>query len=193
MATEVRRSRVGAGLSQRTVGASVGVSHMTVGRFERNANGLTIDVIGGICAVVGLDLVIRAYPGGDALRDVGQLRLLDRLSVRRHPTIRWVTEVPLPIPGDRRAWDAMLIGDGWRVAVEAETVLDDLQALERRLELKRRDGEVDHVILLVSDTPRNRNRFAARQASLSTVPPAAAAILEALRRGTKPPSGTIFL
>ncbi|HET9347069.1 MAG TPA: hypothetical protein VFO05_15355 [Candidatus Limnocylindrales bacterium] len=51
--------------------------------------------------------------------------------------------------------------DGWRAGVEAETVVDDTQALDRKLALKKRDGLVDHVILLVADTPRNRRALAA--------------------------------
>lgn len=33
---------------------------------------------------------------------------------------------------------------------------NDLQALERRLGLKQRDGGVDHVVLLLADTKDNR-------------------------------------
>ena len=40
--------------------------------------------------------------------------------------------------------------------VEAETRLDDLQALERRVRLKQRDLGVRRVILLVADTRHNR-------------------------------------
>ena len=47
------------------------------------------------------------------------------------------------------------------MAVEAETVLDDLQAIERRIALKQRDGGVDDVILLVAETHRNRRALAA--------------------------------
>ena len=66
---------------------------------------------------------------------------------------------------DQRAWDAVITtvaqaGDGrprrCLIGVEAETRLRDLQALQRRLALKRRDGGVDRVILLVADTRSNR-------------------------------------
>ncbi len=67
------------------------------------------------------------------------------------------TEVPLRIDGDKRAWDAVVLGKGIeRVAVEAETRITDFQALARRIALKQRDDSMDHVILLVAATRSNR-------------------------------------
>jgi hypothetical protein len=137
-------------------------------------------------AAVGLDVRLRAYPAGDAIRDVGQQRLLERLRVRLHPTLGWSTEVPLPIEGDLRAWDAMIRDSGWRLPVDAETVLDDLQAVERRLALKRRDGGVDHVILLVSDTRRNRRALASAPGAFADLPMRTREILRALARADDP-------
>jgi hypothetical protein len=48
----------------------------------------------------------------------------------------------------------MIAGRDWRYGVEAETAPRDLQALARRIELKRRDGEVDGVILLLRSSRR---------------------------------------
>ena len=64
--------------------------------------------------------------------------------------------MPLPNAGDRRAWDAVIGIARVRIGVEAETRARDEQELERRLSLKRRDGGVDHVILLLADTRSNR-------------------------------------
>jgi hypothetical protein len=69
----------------------------------------------------------------------------------------WQTEVPMNIPGDHRAWDAPVVIAGRRAGCEAETQLFDLQAFERRLTLKLRDGDVDILILVVADTVRNRS------------------------------------
>ena len=148
-----------------------------------------------LCRTVGLELAVRAYPGGDALRDVAQLRLLERLRTRLPASLHWRTEVPLPQVGDKRAWDALVSGPGWSVAVEAETRLADVQALIRRLELKRRDGRIDHLILLVADTRTNREALlAARQALEPAFPLKAATILAALRNGTDPGgSGIVIL
>jgi len=153
-----------------------------------------LEFLGAYCAVVGLDLALRAYPAGDAIRDAGQVRLLERLRSRLHPSLRWSTEVPLPIEGDLRAWDAMIRGTDWRLPVEAETALDDIQATERRLTLKRRDGEADHVILLVADTRRNRRALAAAPGAFAELPLRTREILADLARGTHPGgSGIVIL
>jgi predicted metalloenzyme YecM len=86
----------------------------------------------------------------------------------------------------------MISGPGWRLAVEAETVLTDIQALERRLTLKLRDGEVDHVLLLVADTPRNRRARAAAPASLTALTANSRHVLAALRRGRNPGASALI-
>jgi hypothetical protein len=44
-----------------------------------------------------------------------------------------------------------------RVGVEAELRPTDLQALQRRIALKKRDGLVDRVVLVLADTRHNRS------------------------------------
>ena len=100
----------------------------------------------------------------------------------------------MPVVGDLRAWDAVIRGPGWRIGVEAETVLDDLQALERRLALKRRDGDVDHVVLLVADTRRNRRALAGAPAAFADLPMRTRDILAPLRDARDPgASGIVIL
>ncbi len=108
---------------------------------------------------------------GIRVRDRAQLALLERFRARLPPTAIWSTEVPLPIPGDRRAWDACIAVGGRRAGCEAETRLTDVQALERRLALKVRDGEVDLLLLIVSDTAANRQMLALHRGALRTLLP----------------------
>jgi hypothetical protein len=108
-------------------------------------------------AAVGLELSARAYPSGGPLRDAAHAALLDRLRLGLHRSLGWATEVPLPLVGDLRAWDALIRGRTSRCGVEAETHPTDLQALERRLALKQRDGAVDMVLLLLLDSRHNRS------------------------------------
>ena len=155
---------------------------------------LTTEDVAALGAVVGLEVRLRAYPAGDAIRDAGQVRLLERLRARLHPSLRWRTEVPLPIEGDLRAWDAVIGGKTWQLALDAETVIDDIQALERRLALKRRDGGVDHVILLVADTARNRRALTSAPAAFADLPLRTREILAALRDERDPGgSGIVIL
>ena len=144
-----------------------------------------------IGSVVGLEVAVRVYPHGDPLRDAGHARLLGRLRGELHPRLTWRTEVPLPIAGDARAWDAVIGGDGWQLPVEAETVLTDSQAIERKLALKLRDGGFDHVVLLLADTRRNRTALWGVQ---RTMPLETRAVLAALRDGRDPSaSGLVIL
>jgi hypothetical protein len=108
-------------------------------------------------AVVGLDLSVRAYPGGPPLRDDAHRQLLIRFRALLPPGTAWRTEVPLPLPGDQRAWDALMTLWGRRVGVEAEMRPTDVQALERKLTLKLRDGGVDRLVLVLADTRSNRH------------------------------------
>jgi transcriptional regulator with XRE-family HTH domain len=193
---EIREARRAAGISQTFVGAKVGLSHTQVSRVERGlVLGASVRVLGRLCRTVGLELAVRAYPGGDAVRDLAQLRLLERLRSRIHPSLLWVTEVPLPQVGDKRAWDALVSGPGWSLAVEAETRLSDIQALTRRLELKRRDGGILHMIMLVADTRTNRAALLGARSSLADgFPLGHGAILGALARGVDPGgSGIVIL
>lgn len=159
---EERIARLDRGLSLDDVGRNAGISGSMVSRFER---GLSPDVgvvrASVLLAVVGLDLSARAYPGGSPIRDAAHGALLRRFHARLHRTIEWATEAPLPLPGDRRAWDGLIGSHGWRYGVEAETHPTDGQALGRRLELKRRDGGADGIILVLPDTRHVRLFLAA--------------------------------
>ena len=191
---DIRRHRVGAGLSLRAVAAAAGVDHVQLWKLEHGRrSGLDIEAIAAIGAVVGLDVRLRAYPAGDAIRDAGQQRLLERLRARLHPSLRWSTEVPLPIDGDLRAWDAVIRRDGWRIVVEAETALDDLQALERKLALKLRDGGEKRLILLVADTEGNRRALAAAPGAFAGLNASTRTILAALSIGRDPVAGGIVI
>lgn len=191
---DLARSRRNAGLSRDVVGKACGLSRSGVERIESGARRSTIHELAAFGAAVGLDVRLRAYPAGDVIRDVGQQRLLTRFRPRIHPSLGWATEVVLPIDGDLRAWDAVIRGANWRIAVEAETVLDDIQAVERKLALEQRDGGIDHVILLVADTPRNRRALAAAPGALATFSRDSRAMLRALREGRDPGcSGIVIL
>ena len=154
---------------------------------------LRLEDIGAIASVVGLELRVRTYPAGDPIRDVAHARLLERFRRELHPSLRWHTEVPFPLPGDLRAWDAVTGRDGWRVGIEAETVIDDTQALDRKVSLKKRDGSMDHVILVVADTQRNRRALAASPAAFADLPLRTRRVLAALRAGDEPAGSGIVL
>lgn len=150
-----------AGLSQRQLGRMLGVSHTLVGRMERGeVRSLSIGLAAKIAAVLGLELSAGLHPAGAPVRDRAHLALIERLHVRVSPSLRWRTEVPIPIEGDLRSADIVITGPTFGALVEAETRLYDVQALERRIGAKQRDLRLDRVVLLLADTATNHRAVA---------------------------------
>jgi transcriptional regulator with XRE-family HTH domain len=150
---EIRTARRDRGLALQHVASPAFRSKSWLSRLERGlSETVTVIELARVCSLVGLDLSLRAYPGGSPIRDVAHATVLGSFRRRLHRSIRWAGEVPFPNPGDQRAWDALISGKGWRYGVEAETRPLDTQATARRLLQKARDGGVDGVLLVVPDT-----------------------------------------
>lgn len=192
---EFREGRLRAGLTQRRVGEAVGISHAEMSRIERGvATRVPYETLVLIGAVLGLDVPVRTYPSGDPIRDAPQLALLAKLRVHLPARLTWRTEVPLRVAGDQRAWDAVIGGPGWRVPVDAESRLRDVQACTRRVALKRRDDGSGVVILLVADTRHNRRVLRLAGPDLvGEFPIASPAVVASLRNGEAPPGSGIVL
>jgi len=191
---DLREARLQAGLTQHQLGAAVGLSDSEVSRIERGqALHVPYETLVLIAAVLGLDIPLRTFPAGEPIRDIAQLTLLAKLRGLLPDGLRWRTEVPLVIPGDRRAWDAVIEGRGWRVPVEAESRLRDVQACSRRVALKRRDDQSAVVILLVADTRHNRRVLRLAGPDLAAeFPIRSIAAVAALANG-EPPSGSAIV
>jgi transcriptional regulator with XRE-family HTH domain len=193
IARELELARLNHGLSYTEIGRAVSLSDSQVGRIARGRSpSLSIELASRLLAVVGLELSVRAYPKGQPVRDAAHLGLLDAFRSQIHPSLRWRTEVPLPVIGDLRAWDAIVGGRDWDLAIEAETRPPDLQALDRRLALKQRDGGIDSVILLLSDTRHNHELVRGNDAWVSTrFPVVGRRALELLSAGANPGGSSI--
>ncbi len=102
-------------------------------------------------------------------------------------------EVPVTNdPADRRAWDSVLDTQPLPTHVEAETQLRDVQAVQRRLALKKRDGEPGRLILLVADTRANRAVLRSNPFG-DAFPVTASSALAALARGNDPGGDAIVV
>jgi len=195
---ELRVARQALGLSAHAIGAMSGMSGAQVARIERGVL-LTVsaDQLARIGAAVGLDVRVRAYPGADPTLDAGQIALLGRLRLRLPGHLGFRTEVPLPIRGDQRAWDAAidrLIGIAPVLPVEAESRLIDGQAQVRRIMLKLRDSGLGSVLVIVADTRRNRDWLSAAASTIVAdfpIPPRRA--LAALAAGEHPGGSAIVV
>jgi transcriptional regulator with XRE-family HTH domain len=195
---ELRVARHILGHSIDTVADASGMSAAQVGRIERAAlSTVSVEQLARVGAAVGLDVRVRAYPGPDPVLEAAQIALLGRLRKRLHPALALRTEVPLPILGDQRAWDAMidkLTGVSSLLPIEAESRLVDGQAQIRRIMLKLRDSGLDHVLVALADTRRNRDALAAAATTILAdfpIPPRRA--LAALAAGEHPGGSALVL
>jgi transcriptional regulator with XRE-family HTH domain len=188
LAAAVLGARLDTGISQDTAARAAGLSRAQFGRIERGEiAALSIDHACRAAAAVGLKVSMRTFPDGDPARDAGQLAILERFRERIPGDAIWRTEVPLPIPGDRRPWDALVILRARRAGCECETRLRDAQAVERRLALKARDGKVDVALLVVPATRANRRFLEQHREQLrGLLPLDSRQVLDAFRRGELP-------
>jgi transcriptional regulator with XRE-family HTH domain len=192
---ELRNGRVDRGLSGAAIAREAGISPAQYSRIERGVTGsISIEQASVLLALVGLELSVRAYPVGEPLRDAAHVALISRFRAAIHRSLRLLTEAPFPAPGDRRAWDIVVVGPDWRHGVEAETRPRDRQALERRLALKLRDGDVSSISLLLLDSRHNRDFVRAHAETLAErFPVPGRRSLELLRAGVNPGGSSVIL
>lgn len=190
----VLEARKGAGVTQKVLSAAVGISRSYLSRIEHgHVRNLNLALATRLCAVLGLDLVVKAYPSGAPIRDAGQVQLLQRFDREVSPAYRRRNEAGTSIPGDPRAWDRRLDGPV-SIGVEGETRLADVQALERKLSLKQRDSGVERLILVVRDSRHNREVLRLTMPTLrQTFPLGTREVLAALRAGRDPGANGIVV
>ena len=188
-------ARLARGLRQTDVARAMSVSHARISRVEQgHLRDLAVADLTRHGAAVGLRLHARFYPAGGGLRDAAQLALLRRLHARIGDRWSWQLEAPLDLPGDLRAFDALLTRNGLRVAVEAITRFRDAQAQLRAAALKQRDGQVARLVVLIGATHHNRRALAPAKDLLATAfPRNTRATLAALERGENPGDNGIVL
>lgn len=186
------------GLSQHSVAEACRISRSTYSRIE-NGRRLSASIVVAvrIGAVLGLDVVVRAYPGAEPIRDSVSARMISTLAARISTPLRHRTEVPLPRRGDRsesRRWDLVVFGHGRRTAFEFESRLYDVQAQRGRHNLKRHDDLVEQFVLVLADTGRNREVLSLYPDLFADLPRLqTATVLKALGVGQHPPTGLVLL
>jgi hypothetical protein len=139
---------------------------------------------------------LERYPSVDnrqrASRDRAHIQLLERFVRVIGPRWQRSSEVPLPIPGDQRAWDRLLRGDGVVIGVQGETRPTAMQELRRRHALKKRDGAVDLLILVIPNSEWCR-RLVPMNDLRSAFPVPGRVALEALAEVRDPGGDSIML
>jgi hypothetical protein len=147
-----------------------------------------------LCGAVGLRMWTTTFPADRPIRDVPQLALLRRFRERIGELWQWAFEVPVPIPGDRRAADAVIRSSSAVCLVEAFTRLTDAQAQLRAILLKARDMRIDRMVVVVAASRSNREALVAASDVLATsFPVSTRAALRALRRGEAPAGNALVV
>jgi transcriptional regulator with XRE-family HTH domain len=190
---ELRDARLAAGLTQAAVARALGVSQKQISRIELGSAGADVVQLAAFAAVVGLDFVVKLYPGGAPVRDRASARMLARLQGLLPTQYVWRTEVVIPIPGDQRAIDAMIIEPRIDTGFEFESRVPRAEGLARRLMLKQRDAGLTSMVLVLADTRANREAVAAADPTIrGAFPLEGRAVLAALRAGRAPEANGIL-
>lgn len=186
---EIRTARQATGLSTARASARAGVSRSTWERIEAGFPGVAVGTLCAVTDAVGLDLVVRAYPGsGLRLRDRGQLAIAQRLVALADSS--WSAGLEVTAGDHGQAIDLVFARGDEIVAVEIIRHLGDFQAQYRSASLKR-DWLARHhqrptrLVLAIEDLRANRAALAPIEALVgSALPAGSRRVLDALRTGT---------
>lgn len=176
------------GLSRVQAARRAGMNRWTWTQIERGVPAASLRTLCSAADVVGLDLVLRMYPGrGTTLRDRGQLYLAERLCGLGHPSMSHELEVRAGDHGE--AIDLVFWGPREILAVEIVRRVVDFQAQYRSMTLKR-DWLARHharpvrLILALEEARPNRQALIGHsQLIRSTMPGGTRQLIAALTTG----------
>lgn len=181
--------RHAAGLSQSAVASAVGCSRQMIGLVEDGQVRIGIGLLTAYGAAVGLDVSLRAFDSGPAIRDAGQLRLLSRFQAAISEG-GWQIQSEVPVLADardRRAFDLVLRRAPAVVAIEGISHLTDGQDQVRRIVLKQEAAGIPAAVIVFADSRHNRSAVEAAAPTLDPAfPMSSRAVMRALRAGEAP-------
>ena len=158
MGDQLRTGRHILGLTQTQLGVAIGVSPSEISRRELGrSRRLTGQKLAMHASAVGLKLSVKLFPVGGGIRDAAQARYIAAFVARVGRLWKVTLEAPIPLPGDLRAVDILLVSERARIAVEVITRLSDLQAQVRAAQLKARDIGATRLLLVLAGSHANRN------------------------------------
>ena len=187
-------ARLRLGQSRAAIAAAMHISASKLARWEHARHPLPdVREAARWMRTVGLDMTLSWYPASGPLRDEAHVKLIGRVLALIPARVPHWIEAPMPIPQDQRAWDVLIELGGARVGVVAETRLRDWQALLRREQLKARDSQVDHLLLVLANTRSNRRAVRDAGAALDAVLPLdGRTVRAALKRSRDPGAGGLL-
>jgi transcriptional regulator with XRE-family HTH domain len=195
---ELRVRREEMGISQLQLARALGYSQARLWRLETERVDPTVVDFSEMASLLGMELSLGLHPIGDPIRDKGQQALGRRFDAIPAAVWQITAETLLPNPGDQRSWDRLLrlttSSVRHLVGADLETRIRDIQALVRRTRMRERDGGVDAILIVLSDSATNRALVGQLRGALGadyrTSP---RRILAALRHGTQLPGSGVIL
>jgi transcriptional regulator with XRE-family HTH domain len=161
MVSELRTARLVTGLSQSALAREMGLDHSNLWRLEAGRlDDVGVVRLAELASLLGFEISLGLHPVGDPIRDKGQLACAQRFDRILSDRWRVTDETLLPGAGEQRAWDKLLrlVGETPRclVGADIESRVWDMQAIVRRTRARERDGQVDHILIVLADTAHNR-------------------------------------
>lgn len=193
---QLRDARLEANLSQATLAKHAGWPQSRYSRMEQSVQPLAVEDMFVVAMLLGLRPKLELYRVEEGLRDQGSQALIARFRSILAGAWTATREAPFPTLGDLRSWDLLIrLGTTYRVGVEAETRLRDIQELVRRIRQRELHGGADHILIILSDSQHNRRHADELRSALGPdYTTHTADLLTALRAGTPlPGSGLILL
>ena len=163
----LRTGRHVLGTTQKQVGMAIRVSSSEISRRELGRSyRLTGEKLAVHAAAVGLKLSIKLYPLGGGVRDAAQATYIAAFVARIGRAWKVTLEAPVPLAGDLRAIDVLLVAGIVQIAVEVITRLADLQAQIRAAQLKAQEVGATRLVLVIAATRANRAVLASVRSAL---------------------------
>jgi transcriptional regulator with XRE-family HTH domain len=192
-------ARTVARISQSEIALALGIDRSNFTRLEAgDLDDVGIVRLSEIASLLGFEISVGLHPIGDPTRDKGQQACGQRFDGRLSERWRMTNETLLPGASEKRAWDKLLrlIDETPRylVGVDIESRVWDVQAIVRRTRERERDGQVDHLLIVLADTAHNRRVIDTLRETIGAAygtPPRA--IFAALRKGEPLPGSGVIL
>jgi transcriptional regulator with XRE-family HTH domain len=156
---DLRRIRLDAGLSIRTVAAAAKIDPSHLSLIERGLREPSLAVLAALCGVLGLEVSVRLYPTtGPTIRDRHQAAIVEMLIRSLDPTWRQLVEVPVRHPA-RGVIDLVLA----REVILATEICSDLRGVEQLIRWAGDKADslpsADAWQMLLGDEPRRVDKL----------------------------------
>lgn len=184
---DIRRLRLDANVSTRSLAAAVGVHHSTISRAEAGLVPVSLELLTAVGIALGADLSLRYFAGsGPRLHDRFQAPMIEAFLRALDP--RWRVDLEVPVSSPSRGVIDIVLADEARPVAVAGEAYSELRRLEqqirwsaekadglrKRLAVEDRDEDPPEVsrLLILRSTTTTRDLARQFEATLAAAYPA---------------------